>query len=102
MSISEMTYVSYFFAMLTAVFGIAAIVIFFAYDIRRCWQIVKGGKISVNRQKKPLRVKESAAEAKTELLGMKLCKSTVLLGAEDTEPLETISLLQDITMMDVE
>lgn len=116
MSISEMTCMSYFFAIIAALFGAAAVAMFFAYDIKRCWQIVSGKRVgapstktSVNRQKKHAtipaqhnRTQKLTPEEKTEPLHSNACESTVLLTEEETEPLETMCLVQDITMMDAQ
>lgn len=98
MSISEMTHVSYFFMIMAVVFGGVAVAMFFAYDIRRCWQIVRGKQVSVPSVKVSVNRKK---EEKTEPLCPNAYESTVLLAAEETEPLETMCLVQDITMMDV-
>lgn len=104
MGISEMTHMSYFFAAIAVVFGTASVVMFFAYDIRRCWQIVSGKR---DGKKNYIAVSAQRDRAqKTELLYPNVredtCESTLLLAAEDTEPLETMCLVQDITMMEIE
>lgn len=116
MSISQMTYMSYFFTIIAVLFGATAVALFFIYDIRRCWQIVRGKRVStpffkipVDRQKKHTevcaqrdRTKKLTLEKKTQPLCSDAFQSTVLLATEETEPLETMYLVQDITMMDVQ
>lgn len=116
MDVSKLTYMSYFWAVIGTLSGIVAVVLFFAYDIRRCWRIVRGKqarasfvRVSVERQKKrmekPLqhdRMWKLAPEEKTEPLSLSTYKSTVLLTAEEIKPLETMHLVQDITMIEAQ
>lgn len=95
-----MTYVSYFFAAMAVLSGIAALAIFFIYDIKTCWQILKGG-----RGLAPSVKKLSHGEG-TERLDAKLDEKaheqTVLLDMEATEPLGTMVMVQEITMIEAE
>lgn len=114
MSASEMTYMSYFFAITAVVFGTASAAMFFVYDIRRCWQIVSGKQVRLSfvkafgdRKKNHITTPaQHDGSQKTELLYPNIredtCKSTLLLAAEETEPLETMCLIQDITVMEIE
>ena len=114
MNAIKMTQMSYFFIVLAVLFGAVAVALFFAYDIRRCWRIVCGKRVGacvvkapVKRQKKhmemPMQHDRTQKLAPEELMrpsGFEACRSTVLLDMEETEPLETMCLVQDITMME--
>lgn len=119
LDILKMTYVSYLLTGIAVLSGIMTVALFFLYDIPRCVRIVRGGGRSafagaaasdadtVHRKKerraKPIRrgkTEKLAFAGKTELLDKNAKKSTVLLTAEDTTPLETMYLVQDITMME--
>lgn len=107
MGILEMTYVSYFWSIIAVLSGIAAVVLFFAYDIRRCWRIVHGKQAlasfaSMEKSLQHDRTWRLASEEKTEPLSRNTYKATVLLTTEETKPLETMCLLQDITMIEVD
>lgn len=100
-----MTNVSHFFAAAALLSGIAALAMFFIYDIRTCWRILRGG-----RGLAPTAEKRSAKKLlhgeKTERLDAKLDERahepTVLLDMEKTEPLGTMVMVQEITMMEME
>lgn len=103
-----MTYVSYFFIALSVLFGAAALVMYFALDIRRCWGIVRGRYAAAPKAEKPYAAASRAyprayhrsnCEA-TEKLDAPMCEATLLLASEDTVPLETMNLVQDITIID--
>ena len=114
MSVIKMTQMSYLFLILAVLFGAVAVALFFVYDIARCWRIVCGKRVGacvvktpVKRQKKHMEV--STQHDRTQKLvleelmrpsGFEACRSTVLLDTEETEPLETMYLVQDITMME--
>lgn len=116
MDILKMTYVSYFLTGIAVMSGITAVTLFFLYDIPRCLRIVRGGQIcksfagvTVHKQKK--NVKESVRHGrtrkltlaeKTEKLDLNVSKPTVLLTDEDTTLLETMYLVQDITMIEAQ
>ena len=105
MSISEMTYVSYFFAAAALLSGVAALAIFFAYDIRMCWRILKGERWAAppvkrrHKEKLPHGEKTQRLDAK---LDEKAQEPTSLLDMDSTEPLGTMALVQEITMMEAE
>lgn len=109
MSILEMTYVSYFFMFMAAVFGVAAVIMYFVLDIRRCWRIIRGRQAEVSGMVVSSPVLSGARRGKcgesTEKLGarettpLSVCESTLLLASEETVALETMDLVQDITMM---
>ncbi|MDE7208174.1 MAG: hypothetical protein K2N90_13630 [Lachnospiraceae bacterium] len=98
MGISEMTQVSYFFVVLAVLFGIIAVIMYFALDIGRCWRIVRGRHSAV--------VRENALYAvafDTECRGNgAVCEKTERLVPDKTETplLETMTLVQDIFMTD--
>lgn len=114
MSVIKMTQMSYFFIIMAVLFGTMAVVLFFAYDIGRCWRIVRGKrfgaqvvKAPAKRQKKhmemPIQHGRTQKLARGETMRqsrLEACKSTVLLDTEETEPLETMCLVQDITLME--
>lgn len=114
MSVIKMTQMSYLFIIFAVLFGVVAVALFFAYDIGRCWRIVHGKRVSacavktpVKRQKKYMetpmqhdKTQKLAHEETMRLSGYEACRSTVLLDTEETEPLETMCLVQDITMME--
>lgn len=116
MDVLELTYVSYFWTIIAALSGIVAVVLFFAYDIRRCWRIVRGKQVCTSFVRVPVKSKKNhiekllqhgrtrklAPEEKTELLSLSTYESTVLLTAEEIKPLETIHLVQDITMIEAQ
>lgn len=116
MDVLELTYMSYFWAIIAALSGIVAVALFFTYDIRRCWRIVRGKhsrasivRVPAKKQKKHMeknlqhdRTWKPAQEEKTEPLSSDTCKSTVLLTAEEIKPLETMHLVQDITMIEAQ
>lgn len=106
MSILEMTYVSYFFMIMTVLFGTITVIMYFTLDIRRCWNIVRRNRIGTVKEKvlldedsKKERKREIKIYAETEKLVNN--KTEALLTFEETVPLETITLVQDIVMMDV-
>lgn len=105
-----MTYVSYFLMLLSAVFGMTAVAMYFVFDIKQCWKIVRGRcsldrKYAVSGQDKKSR--RLAASEPTELftpektVPLPACESTVLLESKETVPLPTMSLVQDIVMGDM-
>ena len=100
-----MTYVSYFFAAMAVLSGIAALAIFFIYDIKTCWRILKGGRGLAPLAKKRGAKKLPHGEG-TERLDAKLDEKaheqTVLLDMDATEPLGTMVMVQEITMMEAE
>lgn len=112
----KLTYMSYFWTVIATLSGIVAVVLFFAYDIRRCWRIVRGKQARVsfvripvkspkNHMENPLqhdRTWKLASEEKTEPLSLSAYKSTVLLTAEEIKPLETMHLVQDITVIEAQ
>lgn len=116
MSAIKMTQMSYLFIIMAVLFGMVAMALFFTYDIGRCWQIVHGRRVGacvvkmpVRRQKKHMetamrhdKTQKLAPEEMMRLpgLGLEACRSTILLDTEETEPLETMYLVQDITMME--
>ena len=110
----KMTQMSYLFIVLAVLFGTVAVALFFAYDIGRCWRIVCGKRVGAcvvkapaKRQKKHMempmqhdRTHKLVRGETMRLPGFEACSSTVLLDTEETEPLETMCLVQDITMME--
>lgn len=110
MGITEMTYMSYFFIIMAAVFGISAVILYFTLDIRRCWRIVWGSRnvpmpntaavcAARSRFCRESGQKNTAIE-ETQRLAISM--STLLLPPKETVPLETMELVQNIVMMDVE
>lgn len=116
MNAIKMTQMSYLFIILAVLFGAVAMALFFVYDIGRCWRIVCGKRVGacvvktpVRRQKKHIemamqhdRTQKLAPEQMMRPSGLEACRSTVLLDMEETEPLETMCLVQDITMMEAQ
>lgn len=107
MGILEMTYVSYFFILLSAVLGMAAAAMYFIFDIKQCWRIVRG-TYSMERKhtvsgkaKTPLR-QPAVLNTSEGPKPFQVCESTVLLAPEETEPLPVMQLVQDIVMGDME
>lgn len=114
MSAIKMTQMSYLFIIMAVLFGAVAVALFFAYDIGRCWQIVHGKRVGacvvkapVRRQKRHMEMPMQHDRTQKLALGetmrpsdLDACRSTVLLDTEETEPLETMYLVQDITMME--
>ena len=102
MGISEMTYVSYFFIILAVVFGGAAVILFFALDIRRCWRIARGRYAGVLSETVPScafsGVEQSVHSDKTEKLAYK--ETEVLVTPDHTTVSETMTLMRDIVMTD--
>ena len=105
MSISEMTYVSYFFVVMAVLFGIITVIMYFTLDIRRCWRIVRGGHSAVIRDRVSCDIasntewkRNSEISKKTEKLVSD--KTEALFPFEETVPLETMTLVQDIVMTD--
>lgn len=113
-SVIKMTQMSYLFIILAVLFGAVAVVLFFAYDIGRCWRIVWGKRVGACVVKTPVRRQKKHIEMamqhdRTQKLvrgetmrtsGLEACRPTVLPDTEETEPLETMYLVQDITMME--
>ena len=114
MGVSEMTHVSYFFAVMAAMFGCVSVAMYFMFDIRRCWKIVRGTHSVTVRTKAPAGVVSNSIVSnpiisnteekdygsnpqKTEKLAPD--KTETLFQFEETVPLETITLVQDIVMM---
>lgn len=104
MGVSEMTHVSYFFTAMAAVFGCVSAVMYFMFDIRRCWRIARGTYSVAVREKKPVGIVSNKEEKnyglvhqKTEKLASD--KTETPFTFEETVPLETITLVQDIVMM---
>jgi len=101
--------------MMAVLCAAAAVIMFFAYDIRRCWQIVRGKRVNSPSVKRPAirpsKRKKMPAESaqtqklilteRTQMLPLEARRSTALLVSEETVPLGTMDLVQDITMMDV-
>lgn len=116
MDILKLTYMSYFLTIIAALSGVVAVALFFAYDIRQCWRIVYGKQARTSLVKAPVKKQKNyikkdlqhdttskpAPEEKTEPLYLNTYKSTVLLTPEETEPLETMYLVQDITMIEAQ
>ncbi|MDE7267039.1 MAG: hypothetical protein K2N89_06200 [Lachnospiraceae bacterium] len=114
MSAIKMTQMSYLFIILAVLFGAVAVTLFFAYDIGRCWRIVRGKRVGAFVAKTPVRQQKKHIEMamqhdRTQKLvhgetmrpsGLEACRSTVLLDMEETEQLETMYLVQDITMVE--
>ena len=105
MSISEMTYVSYFFVVMAVLFGIITMIMYFTLDIRRCWRIVRGGHSAVIRDRVPCDIasnmeckRNCEISEKTEKLVPD--KTEALFAFEEMVPLETMTLVQDIVMTD--
>lgn len=98
-----MTYMSRFFAAAALLSGIVALAIFFAYDIRTCWRILGGGKGLVPAAEKRSAKKLPHGEMTQRLNANpdeKAHEPTVLLDVEATEPLGTMVMVQNITMME--
>lgn len=104
-----MTYVSYFFMILSVMSGLAAAVMYVAFDIRQCWRIVRGRDCSkychaAVRFPKSQSVTASGGTEKFTLestILLPACESTALLATEETEPLSDMNLVQDIVMGDI-
>ena len=94
MGISEMTHMSYFFVIMAVLFGIITVIMYFALDIRRCWRIVQGKHSVIVREKAPCVADSNTAHRKGSDIGDKTEK------LEETVLLETMTLVQDIVMMD--
>lgn len=101
MGISEMTHVSYFFAAMAVVFGGVSIIMYFTFDIRRCWKIVRGREFVPVREQVSNTGKKGGSQIyeKTEQLAPD--RTETLFQFEETAPLETMALVQDIVMMDL-
>lgn len=106
MGISEMTYVSYFFIFLAVLSGTMTVVLYFALDIKRCWRIVRGRRSVAVREKAPCAAafdaecqKGSETGGKTEKLVPD--KTEAFPALEETVLLDTMTLVQDIVIMDV-
>ena len=104
-SISEMTHVSHFFVVMAVLFGIITVIMYFTLDIRRCWRIVRGGHSAEMRDRVPYDItadtewkRNSEISEKTEKLVSD--KTEALFLSEETIPLETMTLIQDIVMTD--
>lgn len=99
MSILKMTYMSYLFIIISIVFGVTAVIMYFVFDIKRCWRIVRGNDLSDKFYTDAAQTQktEGTKTEKTERLIAN--KSTVLLTSEETVPLESMKLVQDIVMM---
>ena len=110
MNITEMTYVSYFFLIMAALFGITAIILCVTLDIRRCWRIVRGNRhvpmpnTAAVRAARSCPRQESGPEniSAGETQRLSANAATLLLEPEETVPLGTMALVQDIVMMDAE
>lgn len=105
MEISEMTHMSYFFIIMAVLFGIITITMYFVLDIKRCWKIIWGRHSAASNEKVPGAVtlntehrKSNEISAKTERLVPD--KMETLSAFEETVPLEIMTLVQDIVMMD--
>lgn len=121
MSIEDMTAVSYFMFAISGVSAAAAVVLFFALDIAKCWRMAAGKHLAGRKKKQKASRTVPASKAVTErirqseetvpLIGRlvgdeetfpldnKTVEETVLLGcAERTEALGTVCLemIQDI------
>ena len=100
MGISEMTHVSYFFTGLAALFGSLSVAMYFALDIRWCWRIVRGRCFVSVRENTSGVGKTGDGEQRTE----KLChdRTELLCLQEETVLPETMTLVQDIVLMDAD
>lgn len=101
MGILEMTYVSYFFIVMAFVFGAAAVALYFVLDIRQCWRIVRGNRYAFLEGTLPFAVFPNTGQGssgKTEKLAGE--QTEALLAFEEALPPETVTLVQDIVMMD--
>lgn len=109
MDILKMTYVSYFFMILSAMSGLAAAVMYVVFDIRQCWRIVRGRDCSKRRcaavgfqNSQSVTVSGSTERLTLErTIPLSACESTTLLTSEETVPLPDMSLVQDIVMGDI-
>lgn len=110
MGASEMTHVSYFFVFLAVLSGIITVVMYFVLDIKRCWRIVWGRRSVAVREKVPCaavfnaafdaeRQKGNETGGKTEKLVSD--KTEAFPALEETVLLDTMTLVQDIVIMDV-
>lgn len=123
MSIAQITYLSYFFYILAALFAVLAAVLFFAFDIRRIWKVLRKQTFHSPRSAHSAAIFNAASggntadsgiiaassdaiaagpgiNAVTQKLASQPLEETVpLQGAEDTLLLEHngLTLLQDIT-----
>ena len=124
MSIENMTTVSYFMFAISGISAAAAVVLFFALDIAKCWRMTTDKHLAGRKKQQKIERTAAASKAVTEsirrseetvplisglagdeetfLLNDKTAGETVLLGcAERTEALGTVSLemIQDIVYM---
>lgn len=114
MGISDMMKISYVFAMIAALSGAAAVVMFFAYDIRECWRILRGGRgfsrghalRGFSRKRGDSRKSRDSQGEKTAKLDAgfeaKEHEPALLLDEYDTVPLGAMEMIQDITMTQTE
>lgn len=107
MGISEMTYVSYFFVFLSVLSGIMTVVMYFAMDIKRCWRIVRGRCSVAVREKAPCAAGFNAGHQKGNETGGKTeklvpDKTEAFPAPEETVLFDTMTLVQDIVIMDVD
>ena len=106
MGISEMTYMSYFFTVMAVVFGGISIAMYFMFHIRRCWRIAWGAHSVTVRENVPYAIVSNTAPKDHSQIREKTEKLTpdpteALLTLEETVTLETMTLVQDIVMMDI-
>lgn len=114
MGIQQLTTLSYVFCAMAVLLAVAATVMFFKFDIRRIWKIMRGkGTSSIIRERStatpainaPMTGKLPTQKLSTEKLSPRtlpmqnLITQTLPLQSEETIPLEAMELIlvQDIT-----
>lgn len=100
MGISEITHVSYFFTGVAVLLGILSVAMYFALDIRRCWGIVRGRRFVSVKENTSYFGETGEGEQQTE----RLCndRTELLCLQEETVLPETMTLVQDIVLMDAD
>lgn len=106
-----MTYLSYFFIILSVASVLAAVIMYLAFDIRKCWRIIASGngcrKNVINAVPESLFCEKSSIKAFTEkltaekTLPLDKYASEMLLMSEETVPLTDMCLVQDIVMGEI-
>lgn len=108
MSAENVTRISYIMYMISGVFTVAAVVIFFALDIAKCWRMVSGKHtirtVHSRKRQKADRVPAEKSSSSDRFAEEESVEDTQLLAYEEeqgTEILDTVSLdlLQDIVYM---
>lgn len=117
MSIEQMTDASYFLFAMAAAFGIAAVVLFFALNIPRCFRMVTGKRVKEKKRREKEKPVQASCTDTEKLHGTQLLmrtdaegkpavsgRETVLMGSQETVLLAagSMELIQDIVYMQEE